>query len=816
MRSTALALAAALAAGPTIGRATAASQALASAASPASPALAASAASAAAAAVASSGAPALQPSLSLHPLPQGDAARALPSVLQARRIVSQPDFLTTADGDAEYRRGGLVVHADHLSYDAASDVATARGQVRVKHDGAVYSGPEMQLQVERFSGYFLRPEFQFTQLGSHGRADRIDFIDADHSRATNVDYTSCKRVGSAEPDWLLRADSVTLDTATDEGVARGAVLHFLGVPILALPTLSFPLSNARQSGWLPPTFDTNSRSGVEIAVPYYWNIAPNRDATLTPRAISRRGFALDSEFRYLEPSMQGTAALSWLPLDRLTGRARNALQWTHGGELAGGARYGIDAVHVSDDGWWKDFPSATRSLTPRLLAQRADLERPFALAGGSGLLYARAQGWQVLQGSAADPIVVAPYQRSPQLGLQLDGRRGGWRYALQTEYNHFTLPAGQAARAGREGGVRLHLLGDLSHPWREPGWFVVPRLSLNSATYLDADPAAAGGQRVTRTIPTFSVDAGLDFERRTVAFGHAFRQTLEPRLLYAQTPYRPQSQLPNYDAAAKDFNFSSIYSVNQFSGVDRVSDGSTLTAGVTSRFIDATSGAEALRLGLVQRYLFGTQRETAQADGTPDGPPTSRRLSDVLLLGSTSLVPSWSLNSTLQYSPAIGRSVRSIVGAVYAPGPYRTLSATYRLSRGLTEQLELGWQWPIWSRGGRPGDRVASHAAGAACGGTWYSVGRLNYSLRDSRITDSVVGAEYDAGCWVARVVAERLATGTSEATTRLEFQLELVGLSRLGSNPLQVLKDNIPGYRLLHDTPPTGDTYDPTAPYRD
>ncbi|MDE2276717.1 MAG: LPS-assembly protein LptD [Burkholderiales bacterium] len=809
MRFTALALAVALAAGPE-----------GAPAAPAAPAASAPSGSApappAAPASAPAGASALQPSLSLHPLPQGAAASALPSLLQARRIVSQPDFLTTADGDAEYRRGRLVIHADHLSYDAEHDLAAARGRVRISRDGAVYSGPEMQLQVERFSGYFLRPEFQFTQLGAGGRADRIDFIDADHSRAVHADYTSCRRVGSAEPDWLLKADSVTLDTAADEGVARGAVLHFLGVPILALPTLSFPLSNARQSGWLPPTFDTNSRSGFELAVPYYWNIAPNRDATLTPRAISRRGFALDSEFRYLEPTLQGTAALSWLPFDRLTGRQRSALQWAHGGTLAGGARYSIDAVHVSDDGWWKDFPSTSRSITPRLLPQRADLERPFTLAGGSGLLYARAEGWQVLQGTAADPVVVAPYQRSPQLGVQLDGDQGGWHYDLQTEYNHFTLPAGQAARAGREGGVRLHLLGDISHPWREPGWFVVPRLSLNSATYLDADPAAAGGQRATRTIPTVSVDAGLEFERQTRVFGRALRQTLEPRLLYALTPYRAQAQLPNYDSAAKDFNFSSIYSVNQFSGVDRVSDGNTLTAGVTSRFIDAATGAEALRLGLVQRYLFGTQRVTAQADGTPDGAPTSRRLSDVLLLGSTSLVPNWSLNSTLQYSPAIGRSVRSIIGAVYAPGPYRTLSATYRLSRGLTEQMELGWQWPIWSRGGTPAATVASRAAGTTCGGTWYSVGRVNYSLRDRRVTDSVVGAEYDAGCWVARVVAERLSTGTSEATTRVMFQLELVGLSRLGSNPLQVLKDNIPGYRLLHDTPQTGDTYDQTAPYRD
>ncbi len=764
---------------------------------------------ASAAATPSSGTVELQASPSLQPPPRGDAARLLPSVLQARSILSQPDFLTRADGDAEFRRGGLVIGADHLAYDGARDLATARGKVRVSRDGAIYSGPEMQLQVQRFEGFFLHPEFDFPQLGAGGSAERIDFLGGTRSRATQAEYTSCPREGSAEPDWLLHADSVELDLAASEGVARGAVLHFLGVPILALPTLSFPLSDARRSGWLPPSIDTDNRSGVEIALPYYWDIAPNRDATFTPRVITRRGFGLDTEFRYLQPGTHGAASIEWLPFDRLTGTSRDAVHWTHDGQFGPGLRFSMDAVHVSDDGWWKDFPDATRGLTPRLLSQRAALERPFSFDGGEGLVYARSEGWQVLQGLPTDAVVVAPYQRSPQIGVRLGGEAIGWHYDVQSEFNRFTLPGGDAARAGRQGGARWHLLGELSYPWREPGWFVVPRLNVNAATYYGAG-LLPGGDRSSRAIPSFSVDTGLEFERQTEAFGRAFGQTLEPRVLYALTPYRAQSQLPDYDAAAKDFNFSSIYSVNQFSGVDRVSDGNTLTAGFTTRFVDAASGAEALRLGLVQRYLFGTQRETAQADGSPDGPPTDQRLSDVLLLGSTSLLPHWTLDSTLQYSPDQRQWQRSIVGVRYAPGPFRTLSATYRYTRGLTEQVELGWQWPIWSRPGAPITRAASRSsARASCGGTWYAVGRVNYSMLDSRVTDSVIGTEYDAGCWIARVVAERLSTGTSESTTRLMFQLELVGLSRLGSNPLQVLKDNIPGYRLLNDDRGAGSTTD-------
>lgn len=736
--------------------------------------------------------PALAPSPALQPLPRGEAAKRLPIVLQAQSIESRPDLDTVATGNVEFRRGGLVIRADRLSYDQAQDLAAARGKVRVSQGGAIWSGPELQLRVQRFEGFFVEPEFEFTQLGAGGRAERIEFIDSARSRALNAEYTSCPRdtPGDEEPAWVLRTRKVEIDLDKNEGVAEGAVLRFLGTPILALPRLSFPLSDARKSGWLPPSVNTDNRSGIELSVPWYWNIAPNRDATLTPRVITRRGLGLDSEFRYLEPRYEGLLQLDWLPDDRLNRRSREGWQLLHEGKLFSSARYSAEVVRVSDDDWWKDFPGRNRSITPRLLPLRLNVEQPFGVgAHGQGLVYARTLNWQVLQGS--DSTVITPYERSPQIGVRLSGSKAGWEYGLESEFNRFTLPHGDAARAGRQSGERVHLLGQLSWPLREPGWWLVPRLSVNSAVYTNSRALPGGGDRISRTIPTFSVDTGFEFERTSRAFGRALRQTLEPRLLYTRTPYREQNRLPSYDAAAKDFNFVSVYSDNQFSGIDRVSDTHALTAGVTTRFVDVASGAEALRLGLVQRYLLRKQLVTPQADGSPDGPPLEQRLSDALLLGSTSVFPGWTLNAAVQYSPDSHRSVRSIVGARYSPGPFRTVGATYRLARGLSEQLEVGWQWPVFGGRGK---------AGGSCKGGWYSVGRVNYSLKDSRVTDSVLGAEYDAGCWIGRFVAERLSTGRSEATTRLMLQLELVGLSRLGSNPLRVLKDNIPGYRLLRD----------------
>ncbi len=739
----------------------------------------------------------LQPSTSLKPLPRSDATRRLPIVLQAQSMRSQLEQETVAEGDVELRHGGLVIQADRLSYDTPTDLASARGHVRVTRDGAVYSGPALEVSVQRFEGYFLQPKFEFLTLGAGGRADRIDFLGQSRSQATNAIYTSCPREDGAEPAWVLQTDKVTLDLDANEGIAEGAVLRFLGTPILALPTLSFPLGDARKSGWLPPSINLDNRSGLSVSAPYYWNIAPNRDATLSPRLITRRGAAVDSELRYLEPTLDGIVRLDWLPHDQVAGRSREALQWQHDGLLPAGFRVSLNLARVSDADWWKDFPDASRSFTPRLLPARLGVERTLDFSFGSGAVYARLLRWQVLQ--ASDSFISSPYERSPQIGVQLAGQAGaGLEFSVQGEYNRFTLPHDQAALGQRSTGDRLHLLASLSRPWREPGWWLVPKLSVNAASYDSTRLSPTALVNASRVIPSFSLDAGLELERSTEAFGRALHQTLEPRLLYVSTPYRAQSQLPNYDSAAKDFNFVSLYSDNAFSGVDRVSDSHQITAGFTTRLVDAQSGAEALRLGLVQRYLLRTQRVTAQADGTPDGAPLEQRFSDALLVGSTSVLPGWTLDGAVQYSPDIQRSVRSIVGVRYSPGPYRTVSTTYRLARGLSEQLEVGWQWPLYGASASTGRAITP--SGGGCSGAWYSVGRFNYSTKDRRLTDSELGLEYDAGCWIGRVVAEQLSTGRTQATTRLLIQLELVGLSRIGSNPLKVLKDNIPGYRLLRE----------------
>ena len=743
--------------------------------------------------------PTLQSVPRLRPAPSDDDARQrAPIYLEAATISGQANVRVQADGAVQFRQAGVVLRADQLRYDLAEDLAVAEGKVRISFNGSVFSGPEVQLKVQRMQGFALQPEYDLALTGGGGRAERIDFHDASRATVLGATYTSCPRDGPGEPDWVLSAERLELDVDAGVGVAEGAMLRFLGMPILAFPSMSFPLTDQRKSGWLPPNLEITTGSGIELGVPYYWNIAPNRDATVAPRYSTRRGFAVDGEFRYLASDFAGQVNLDLLPHDNVADRSRYWGTLEHLGSLSPSTLYSAVAERVSDEFWWNDFPRAHKALTPRLLPLVAQIEQSFGDARLGGEVYARTQRWQVLQ---YPNTLDAPFDRAAQVGARSAGEFGaGLTYSVETEFNRFALPddPGYTPSTLPSDGSRVHAQGWLSRPWREPGWWVAPSVLFNAAGYRTDEPMADGQRDASRIIPTASVGGGAEFEKNTQWLGRDLRQTLVPRLLYVYTPYVDQSNLPNFDSAAKDYSFASIYSENTFSGIDRVSDTNALTAGVTTRLLDANSGVELLQLGVVQRYLFADQVITE------NGIPEKRGFSDVLLRGSTSVLEPFNLEAYLRYSPSVDRVVRTIVGAQYAPAPFRTVNLAYRYARDISAQVELAWQWPLYIGAGGIGSAGGAARGqwteGSACTGSLYSVGRLNYNTTDSRLTDSIIGFEYDAGCWIARMVVSRWSTGVSEASTQLLFQLELVGLSRLGSNAISVLTDNIPGYRLLRD----------------
>jgi LPS-assembly protein len=723
------------------------------------------------------------------------ARNQLPTFVTGDTVHGTPDLDTVVEGHAQLRRGDTVIHADRLEYYAPDDLAKARGNVRINRAGNVFEGPSLELKVESFEGFFNQPHYRLLRNDAYGEADRVDFIDDKRSVVRNATYTTCRRRPGPNwmPDWILRAASIRIDEEEDVGQASGAVLSFMGVPILPAPSMSFPLSDKRKSGLLPPTIGIDSLSGVEVTVPYYWNIAPNRDATIYPTLMSKRGVDLGAEFRYLEEGYKGVVRGNYMPGDQLRHMDRWGYAVRHDGVIgspAGGVGLSLDLNRVSDDNYWRDFSRNTASLTQRLLANNAALN----WSRGDFSLTARALKWQTLQDPTAP--IVPPYDRMPQIVGRYEHAHfpGGMDVFVEADSSRF-----QSDRVlnGQPNAVRTYTLARISRPWQAPGWFITPKLQLHATRYeFDAPLASNGATGASRTVPTFSLDSGLILERDATIFGRSFRQTLEPRAFYVYTPFRNQNFLPNYDSALNDFNFATVYSENEFGGNDRIADNNMLTLGASTRLLDPDTGAEAARFGVAQRIRFKDQLVTL-----PGQTPLSERLSDLLFGLSVNWVPKWSTDATVQFNPKTGRSTRSTIGGRYSPAPYHVLSAAYRLQRELpdqSEQVDIGWQWPLndlW------GDKGVNLGPGRGEGeGRWYSVGRLNYSVKDRRVVDSIVGLEYDAGCWLGRIVVERLQSGTSTSNKRILFQLEFVGFTRIGSSALQTLRDNIPRYQFLRE----------------
>lgn len=735
--------------------------------------------------------------------PEADGDQ-IPIFMFGDRLSGRPNLDTTLDGNAELRRGKSSIKADRIEFYQPDDTMTSRGKVRINSAGNQFEGTELKLKIDTFEGYFLQPSYRFLINGGNGSASRIDFLDEQRLVATQATFTTCERSNEASwsPAWQLTGTSFKFDQEAETGEATGAVLRFKNVPILAFPVISFPLSGKRKSGLLPPTFNLDGTSGFQYSQPYYLNIAPNRDATFTPTLMTKRGVDLGGEYRYLEPNYVGRLRANFMPTDKL----RDTKRWSYALEHSGSVATGLEAVgrlglnlnlnRVSDNNYWRDFPRSSTSLTQRLLPSDASLNWSRGYVSAS----VRALKWQTLQ----DPLapIVPPYDRLPQVTAAYNrtdvplGGVPGFDWSLTGDFSRFSS---DRVLTNQPNSDRAVAVASISRPWIAPAGYITPKLQLHATSYRFDSPLAAGAgplagaRTATRVVPTFSVDAGLQLERQATAFGRDFTQTLEPRAFYVRTPFRDQALLPNYDSGANDFNFATVFTENAFVGNDRISDANLLTLGVTSRLIDATTGNEAARFGVAQRLRFSDQRVTL-----PGGVPATDRISDVLFGTSINWSPQWSFDSTVQYNPKLGVSERSTFGLRYSPSNYRVVSAALRRQRNLSNSVDVGWQWPINDLWGDKGKELG--AGRGQGGGRYYGVGRLNYSFQDKKLVDAVVGLEYDGCCWIGRVVVQRTQSSTASANTRLLLQLELVGFSRIGASPLNVLKSNIPRYQFLRD----------------
>lgn len=691
------------------------------------------------------------------------------------------------EGNAQLLRSDTRISADRLRYDQRTDRLQAQGDVHIERGTRTYSGNYLEIDVERFEGFFTDIRYQLGDDKGHGTAQRADFADKNHMTAHQGSYTTCRRKPGPDwiPEWVLKADQLAIDNEEEIGKAQGAYLHFQGVPVLPIPPFSFPITDKRKSGFLPPVFGIDSVNGFELATPYYFNLAPHYDLTVAPNLLSNRGANVENQLRYMGAAYSGELRLSYMPNDRLRGQDRSALSLVHSAQLAspiGNISVAANISRVGDDNYWSDFSSSTilQNGVPLGGTNRqlpADLTASWARGDLSSMF--KVQRWQGLQ-------IITPYDRAPQWTLRYaQSNVQGVDWSLDTDFTQFE---GDRTLTHQPNAQRAFAWAQVSYPLIWPAFYLTPKLQTHVTGY-QFDTPFNNQRSASSLVSTFSLDAGLTFERSTEMLGVHVLQTLEPRAFYVYTPYTDQSLLPNYDTASQDLNLTAVFSENAFIGHDKISDNNLLTLGLTTRFLNPDTGAQFASIGIAQRLRFEEQKVTL----LPEQAPAANGLSDILLGARLNLGDRWVLDAATQYNIQTQQSVRSVIGGRFHAGDFQTLNLAYRSQALASEQVDISWQWPLQKLlqlVGAPSDPDA---------GRYYGLGRLAYSLRDQALVDSLLGLEYDAGCWVSRVVYSRTPITPQTANSKLMLQIELLGFTKLGIDPFKTLTDSIPRYQNLH-----------------
>ena len=689
-----------------------------------------------------------------------------PVELEADRAEFDREGISTLSGEVEIRQGERSLRADRARYDQRNQKVEASGAVRYR-DGALEVGGETaRLDLRSLYGSFENVRYRLPEQHAHGTAARVTRQEENLTSMEQVRYTTCN---PGRIDWQLRASEIRINRELRMGTARNVSVWFRRLPLFYFPYLAFPATEQRMSGFLMPDIRLDlARGATDIAVPYYWNMAPNYDATITPRIISQRGPMLNLGLRYLTTTSRGEMKTGYLPDDQLFGMSRSMLQFRHHTIFSNRWSGAVDFNYVSDADYFLDMgesynPNTTTHQERRLTLTYRD--RNWQL---SGMLL----GYQMLLGTTP------PYQKLPQIGLRYIGRQrdNSLNYHLSTEYIYFQDDARQPT------GSRLHAGAGISYPLRTAAAFLIPRFTLQHTLYqLDRTPAGMA-PTPARTLPVFSLDGGLYLERVTGWRGRTMLQTLEPRLFYLYVPYRDQSGLPNFDTASYTFDYAQLFRENRFTNVDRINDANQLSIGLTTRFLESGSGLERLAASIGQIAYFGERRVTLDPDAATESSASSDTAAELALR----LPNHWSLDSSLIWDPRSERSRRLSGRLQYRRDPRHLFTIDYRHQYNPSQnsyryrQLDISGVWEL--------------------GGNWHLLGRWNHDLDAEQTRETLLGLGYDSCCWAARLVGREFR---KESTAKLDraiyVNLELKGLSSINGEQIDsLLKDGILGYSPL------------------
>lgn len=713
-----------------------------------------------------------------------------------------------AIGNAIIRKEGQQVTGDDIRYDIQNDELQVDGHAVITAGQTKMSGPMLRMRLSESIGEMrdVNIEFKSTPpppnnedssslLGDQAilisdpkrytednqtyseqttnrsydtiraTAKQVLFEGQNSKRLKTASYTSC---AADVDDWYIKTSNLALNDYTHTGEAINAYVEFKGVPILYTPWMSFSYNNQRKSGLLAPLWGSTSRSGFELLTPYYINIRPDMDATISTRYLSKRGLQLQGEFRYLDESYSGINNLEYLDNDNLTGQTRYYARLSHIQRFSDHWSGGYNLEKVSDSTYFSEM--ATRiQVTSRVNLQQA----MFANYNGENLTFnGTIQRFQNLDN------VSFVYQRLPQLTATYNDEWKGLRTQIGGQYVNFQTMDGMV---NRPSGSRFSFYPSLSYPMRNDFGFITPKVGVQTTQYSLNNNIPSGYteeyNQLNRTLPIVSVDSGLFFDRESRLFETNYTHTLEPRAYYLYIPYKDQSKLPVFDTSLNTLNQNSIFYENQFSGDDRLNNANQMTLALTSRLIDSETGIERLSGTVGQRFYFEDQKVSL-----PNVSNSTRKSSDILAGFTARLSSRLNLDTFWQYNPDVGNTERNNILLRYNPEPGKSFGFGYRYTANTLEQLDTSAQWPL--------------------GNGWYGIGRLNYSIRDKKAVQFLGGLEYDAGCWQARAVMQRVQTATANANYAMFFQLELGGLTSIGANPLNVIRRNIPTYMRTYDIP--------------
>ena len=682
--------------------------------------------------------------------------------LQADNAQARDNNIFTLEGNAIAEMDWQRLEANSLTYNQDEGKIDADGNV-------VYTSPELLVDGDRGTLYpdtdtgdIEQASYALPQQHARGTASSMELDGRDFQHLKDVSYTTCP-INST--DWEIFAKQVDLDQEEGRGVARHAKVELKGVPVLWTPWLSFPLDDRRKSGLLVPKFGITEETGVDISTPYYWNIAPDKDATIVPRFMSDRGVMLGGEFRYKNRTNHGTLSGEYLPSDNgFNNKDRYLVGFRHNGNPLPRLETSIRASDVSDDFYFDDFG------TNLVQASQTNLERTAAAAyhGRGWNLGLMVQNYQTI-----DPTISPdqrPYEQLPRVVFNTApaGRLLGLKFEADAEANNFKHSGDVLVE-----GSRFDIQPRLSLPVNRPGWYVDPSVSVRYTAYNLDNTVAGANKSPSRTTPVVSLDAGSIFERNSRWGNTDFVQTLEPRLFYLYVPDEDQDDIPIFDTGEYDFNYWNLFRENRFSGPDRMGDANQLALALTSRFLNPASGVQQFSLSVGSLLYFSDRDVTL-----PGEPVETDSSSNIIGEMTLALTHNWRATAETQWNPHESQAERNSLHLQYRKGSRQLVNLAYRYRRDIQEQTDISMLWPL--------------------GKSWHMVGRWYYSLLDNRTLEALGGLGYESCCWSVQVVGRSFVKDRDQRTNAIFLQVELKGLGNLVNTVDKTLERDILGYESL------------------